>query len=275
MEIPVDAPGGPRVLYEDEWVVAVHKPPRTHSAPGRGGNDLCAWAFERYPELRVSGGLPGRHSGGEGGLLHRLDYETSGLVLFARNPAAFASLMDQQAKGGFYKEYIAFSSPSPALEPLGSAPRTGFPEGVLHGNWAMAREDGDAPALTAMLRAASAEGTCGMRCAFRPFGPKGAHVACLAPETAGSRTIYSSDILAASPASGTESCIDTRTMGLRIGLSRGFRHQIRAQLAWIGLPISGDPLYGGRMDERLRLYANRLSFTHPGTGAPFSIEADA
>ena len=64
-------------------------------------------------------------------------------------------------------------------------------------------------------------------------------------------------------------------MEIRVGLSRGFRHQVRAQLAWIGLPISGDLLYGGRLDERLRLYAVGLSFTHPLTGNPMLLSAEA
>ena len=33
---------------------------------------------------------------------------------------------------------------------------------------------------------------------------------------------------------------------MRVSLARGFRHQIRAHLAWMGLPLAGDSLYGRR-----------------------------
>lgn len=40
----------------------------------------------------------------------------------------------------------------------------------------------------------------------------------------------------------------------------GRRHQIRVHLAWVGHPIAGDPLFGGRPDERTCLHAWRLAF---------------
>ncbi|AUX46282.1 uncharacterized protein SOCE26_077870 [Sorangium cellulosum] len=48
----------------------------------------------------------------------------------------------------------------------------------------------------------------------------------------------------------------------------GRTHQIRVQLAAIGLPIAGDPLYGGPEAPRLLLHAAELRLEHPGTGAP-------
>jgi 23S rRNA-/tRNA-specific pseudouridylate synthase len=49
---------------------------------------------------------------------------------------------------------------------------------------------------------------------------------------------------------------------------------VRAQLAWLGLPVSGDPLYGGAPDWRLRLYATALSFAHPASGEPTRLASD-
>jgi 23S rRNA-/tRNA-specific pseudouridylate synthase len=83
-------------------------------------------------------------------------------------------------------------------------------------------------------------------------------------------SIYRSDILGCDFLEGSQEG-EGPQLELRLRLSRGFRHQIRAQLAWIGLPIAGDLLYGGAPNERLRLYAIRLSFTHPASGQPFSI----
>jgi 23S rRNA pseudouridine1911/1915/1917 synthase len=55
---------------------------------------------------------------------------------------------------------------------------------------------------------------------------------------------------------------------LRLRLLRGFRHQIRCHLSWIGFPILADPLYGGLTygPGTLALRADFLSFADPETG---------
>jgi 23S rRNA pseudouridine1911/1915/1917 synthase len=280
----------PRIVLEDPSLLAFYKPPRMHCAPGRGSGDLCAWVRERYPE--TGGGMGGQgardgqelragrqlgdsrapRAAAEGYLLHRLDFETSGLVLFARDAEAFGALLEEQARGLFRKEYFAFCATSGEPRPAGSIPTRGFPSGVEEGAWAAARGRGDGLALLELLGAAGASRVCS---AFRPFGPKGARVACLLQAGEGPRPIYVSELLGpadcALPSSpGSEPvCI-----GLRVGLARGFRHQIRAHLAWIGLPISGDELYGGAADRRLRLHAVALEFVHPRTGRTLRVEAD-
>ncbi len=47
---------------------------------------------------------------------------------------------------------------------------------------------------------------------------------------------------------------------LTIRLVTGFRHQIRAHLAYMGCPIDGDTLYRGKKADRLMLHAQRLAF---------------
>jgi 23S rRNA-/tRNA-specific pseudouridylate synthase len=279
MEFPIEEPSEPRIVYEDDWIVAVLKPARMHSAPGLGSGDLCAWTFERYPEAkelrRGAAGLgdgSGPEPRGEGGLLHRLDYETSGLILFARKPAAFASLLEQQARGAFRKEYLALSSPSREPRPSGSDPIMGLPEGLDPGDWSEARGTLDARRLSELLGGAVSRGSCGIASAFKSFGPKGGRVACLGPREAGGSSLYRSEVLGCSLAAHRGG--DSEPLELRLSLSRGFRHQIRAQLAWIGLPILGDPLYGGRTDERLRLYAVCLRFAHPESGQAMSLDSE-
>jgi 23S rRNA pseudouridine1911/1915/1917 synthase len=146
--------------------------------------------------------------------------------------------------------------------------------------WAEARDALDSRALSGLLAAAitGAEGQSLVASSFRPYGPRGARVACVAPESGAPKairpgaSIYRSRILEASlrPAEGEGPGI----IELRIGLERGFRHQIRAQLAWIGLPIVGDALYSLVADSRLRLYAVRLSLIHPVSGNAFAVELD-
>jgi len=52
-------------------------------------------------------------------------------------------------------------------------------------------------------------------------------------------------------------------------------HQIRVHLAAIGLPVSGDPVYGVREPglERQFLHAGRLAFPHPFTGERVEAES--
>jgi tRNA pseudouridine32 synthase/23S rRNA pseudouridine746 synthase/23S rRNA pseudouridine1911/1915/1917 synthase len=54
----------------------------------------------------------------------------------------------------------------------------------------------------------------------------------------------------------------------------GRRHQLRVQLAWIGFPIEGDPLFCKPPGERTYLHAWRLTFGHPVSGEPVTVHAD-
>lgn len=53
---------------------------------------------------------------------------------------------------------------------------------------------------------------------------------------------------------------------LRVNLHTGRPHQIRVQLAAAGAPLVGDRKYGGRENESLCLWAEKLSFLHPTKG---------
>ena len=53
----------------------------------------------------------------------------------------------------------------------------------------------------------------------------------------------------------------------------GRTHQIRLHLASLGMPLLGDPLYGGEPAPRLMLHARQISFDHPRTGRRLTFAA--
>jgi 23S rRNA-/tRNA-specific pseudouridylate synthase len=267
MPDPFAAFAEPAVVAADESVIVVGKPTRMHSAPGRSPGSLCSWVFSRFPDAAGAGRGSGRAEA-EGGLLHRLDFETSGLVLFARSPEALAFLLREQGEGRFRKEYLLRVAPSSSFEPEGSRPPRSFPKGPEPTAWSEALASRNIVRIAALLGMEKGR-HARVESAFKPYGPGASRVACLGPaaDAGGARRAsprYSTDILSASAlGDGLE---------LLAALDLGFRHQIRAQLAWIGLPILGDPLYGGRPAQRLFLHALRLRFRHPLTGRDTMIE---
>ena len=63
---------------------------------------------------------------------------------------------------------------------------------------------------------------------------------------------------------------------VRVRLETGRMHQIRVHLAAIGLPVSGDPVYGIPGDlglGRQFLHAARLAFEHPFTREHVEVES--
>lgn len=111
LELLVDGSGGisshlvsnpemPEILYEDEDVVAVNKPAGTAVHPSHGhysdtlANQLAAYFRQENTEVSIRS-------------IGRLDKETSGVVLFAKNRVAAARLSEQRAQGRLRKEYLA------------------------------------------------------------------------------------------------------------------------------------------------------------------------
>jgi 23S rRNA pseudouridine1911/1915/1917 synthase len=231
----------PRVIDETGAYAVVYKPPLMFSAPlsDDPAGTLAGWFAGSCPAVLET------FSGREGGLLHRLDFETEGLVLFAKTREAFVSLRAQQAAGIFIKEYSALTCAPGACAAgnLGPAGPSGFPPRPF-----------DTASFTRL--------PLSIESFFRPWGPGRKAVRPVVPEPArpstrlqapgGRRDIardkggpYRTELLAAGEAdcSGPGETGAPRVLTLRI--RRGFRHQIRCHLAWIGEPILNDFLYGG------------------------------
>lgn len=103
--IPLD------IIYQDKDVIVINKQagisvhPSINEPRGTLANALIA----RFPDLKEVGDLP-RHSGEANlrpGIVHRLDKNTSGVMVIARNQEAFEFLKNQWKKGEVQKKYLA------------------------------------------------------------------------------------------------------------------------------------------------------------------------
>ncbi len=93
----------PHVVYQDESVIVCNKPAGMPCMPLRPGElgTLASALLAKFPELEGFGyGLR------EPGLLHRLDTDTSGLVVFARTAAVFENLRESLEDRLIEKEYL-------------------------------------------------------------------------------------------------------------------------------------------------------------------------
>ena len=113
-EIPREAPRPENIpldiLYEDEHLAVVNKPPGMVVHPARGhwsGTLASALQFHFAGTLSTSGG-PSRP-----GIVHRLDRDTSGVILVARTDVAHAKLAKQFHQRTIEKEYFALVSGCP------------------------------------------------------------------------------------------------------------------------------------------------------------------
>ena len=113
-EIPREAPAPEdiplEVLYEDEHLAVVNKPPGMVVHPARGhwsGTLASALQFRYGTTLSATGGAS------RPGIVHRLDRDTSGAILVARDDRSHAALSRQFAERRVEKEYFALVSGRP------------------------------------------------------------------------------------------------------------------------------------------------------------------
>lgn len=103
----------PTILYEDSDVLAINKPAGlvVHSDGKTDEPNLVDWLLLKYPEMK-NVGEPGRNAKGEevlrSGIVHRLDRDTSGVMLVAKNQESFMNLKSQFQNHEVKKTYQAF-----------------------------------------------------------------------------------------------------------------------------------------------------------------------
>ena len=103
-----DIPDAPfEVAYEDDHVLVVDKPAGVvvHPARGHAAGTLAQ---------ALAGPAGGGEDPGRAGIVHRLDRDTSGLLVVARTEAAHAALKEQLRRREITREYLALVEGRPA-----------------------------------------------------------------------------------------------------------------------------------------------------------------
>lgn len=222
------------VLYEDDAIIIVNKPAflpveQTITGNRRNLHDCVVdYLFENEKKIH-----PNIKNPPYCGIMHRLDRETSGVILFTKQRATNKSLFEQFEKHTIQKTYLAVCT----KENKAKVPEKGkvfavdFPMGRISqksqaAKWGNVPENrGGVPSHTdfSLRRTLKLKGNDALLMECKP-----------------------------------------RT---------GRTHQIRVHLASLGLPILGDEIYGGRESERIMLHARSLEFVHPLTGQKMCVES--
>jgi 23S rRNA pseudouridine1911/1915/1917 synthase len=223
------------ILYEDDWVAVVNKPPGMVVHPARGhwsGTLASALQYRFGGQLSAVGG-PTRP-----GIVHRLDRDTSGAILVAKHDLAHARLAAQFRERSVEKEYFALVCGRPERDrdvidrPIGIHPRQ-------REKMAVRRDDRvSRPAHTFYEVLERFDGFAAVR---------------VLPKTGRTHQIRVHLDHAGCP------ILCDRHYGGRARITRG---EIRRDLA--------DTLV---LLERQALHAQRLRFAHPHTRRPVQIEA--
>jgi len=113
------------IVYEDSDLLVVNKAAGmvVHPAPGHTADTLVNALLAYRPELRDVGGEQ------RPGIIHRLDKDTSGLIIVAKNTRTLAALTEQMQRHEVVKRYLALVVGSMPLDqgsidaPIGRDPR--------------------------------------------------------------------------------------------------------------------------------------------------------
>jgi 23S rRNA-/tRNA-specific pseudouridylate synthase len=224
---PVPQLSAADILFEDDWLIAFDKPAGlpTHATIDPARPHLVGLAMALLTTRDVEPYL---------GVHHRLDRDTSGVVLFTKVREANAAVASLFADRHMRKTYLACCA-GPGHEPpswtvrdhLGRIGRTG-----KVARYGPVRSGGE-PAHTDLR--------------------------VLGPADAGASRTRGADRRRPSRDDDGRWLVEARP-------HTGRTHQVRVHLAGSGLPIVGDVLYGGPPGPRVLLHAARLQFRHPRTG---------
>jgi 23S rRNA pseudouridine1911/1915/1917 synthase len=240
------------IIFEDEDLIVINKPAGmvVHPAPGSPSGTLVNALLHHF-----GGALSGVGGVKRPGIVHRIDKETSGLLVVAKSDAAHQGLAAQFEKHTVERYYQAICYGVPD----GNDPR-------LRGIKGASFEAGNILKLTTQL---ARHKTDRQRQAVLFQGGRHAVTRARIVERF-----------------GTPPCVAL----VECWLETGRTHQIRVHMAHAGHGLIGDPTYGGRRKlaakalgeaaqdavrgfNRQALHAAVLGFVHPITGADMRFEA--
>jgi 23S rRNA pseudouridine1911/1915/1917 synthase len=205
------------IVWEDEHLLVVDKPAGLVVHPA--GSTRTGTLVHGLLALGAEGG----DDDDRPGIVHRLDRDTSGLLVVARSPEAHELLQELIRTRALERTYAAL---------VRGAPRSA--SGRIEAPIGRDRRDR-------------------MRHSLETTTPRDAVTWFEVVETMKHHAL------------------------LDVRLETGRTHQIRVHLEAIGLPVSGDPVYGAAGDlglERQFLHAKRLCFTHPLTGSEVDVTSE-
>lgn len=204
------------VLFEDDWLVVVEKPSGMLCVATDKGNETTAHSILRNEYGRIF-------------IVHRLDRDTSGLLVFAKDEQTKRALQDNWEEAVLERRYTAVLEGEIESE-------EGYIETWMYEN-----------PRSLMVHC------YGMRPEDTPQKPprKDWKYASSHCRKTGSLVIDGRNY--------TE---------VEFNLETGRRNQIRVHSQWIGHPIAGDRKYGAQTNPfgRLALHSRGLAFIHPWTG---------
>lgn len=233
---------GLRIVHEDPDVLVLDKPPGllTSNLPGEGRDSVFDFVKQHVRR---------RKRAARAWIIHRLDREASGLLVFAKTEKAFEWLKEDFRSKRVHRLYVAVVEGE--MKPTGNEVA---PEPAN-------AEDSDAESIPG----AGARGT------IQSF---------VIETRTGKVKSIPADQFRGAEKPGDKSAAKLavthyRVLGvgkgrtlLQVRLQTGRKHQIRAHLSESGHPILGDAMYDAGTDPlgRLGLHASDLGFTHPTSG---------
>jgi 23S rRNA pseudouridine1911/1915/1917 synthase len=237
------------VLRETHEILYVLKPAGIHTVahtPEQPGC-LSVWVAKSFPACVEASPDPL-----ECGAVHRLDAETSGVVAFARTREAWQAARRAFDQERVHKQYLAHCHPArwPPTAPDDALPGWLQPDPEpfepLAGSELVLEADGF------RIRAPLGRGTTRGTMAVRLDGQRA--------------TTLVRQVKGAVDATDRVTCL--------LRLLSGRRHQARVHLAWAGMPIEGDRLYG-EGEGGLRLHAHGLDLSAAFPSHPVVIAPEA
>ncbi len=250
-----------KVLYHDHGLLVIDKPAGLAVHPGAGfkGESLASALLYHFKDIQVVG------EEGRPGIVHRLDKDTSGVMLVATTQDMYEYLKDAFGQRRIKKEYIALV-----------AGRMEHPHGFFDQPIGRSKTDFRKYSTTNMVEAKPSLTeyrvleylTSGV--IARPNASEGEAI-----YTAEDRHI--GKIKPLPPRDDIKTSLDEYTLVL-VKLHTGRTHQIRVHFSSAGFPLVGDPLYGTKKGQlpgltRQFLHAKKIEVRLPD-GTWIEAESD-